>query len=139
MSTEGAAQSECRSSDLQFVILQFPGLRRCEKIRSVARAIMRLSQNSPGSCADGLSSPSGSRGALLNFLRLRHTDYVTWARPMARRHRLFGRMSEPHYQGNLSFATVSHDPRHRPNFFTRSDAGGCKTASRRSETPAQSE
>src|SRR4030095_13973699 len=26
--------------------------------------------------------------------------------PMARRHRVLGRMSEPRYQGNLSFATV---------------------------------
>src|SRR4029434_4286177 len=29
-------------------------------------------------------------------------------------------MSEPNYQGNLSFATASDDPRYRPNFFTPS-------------------
>ncbi len=110
------------------------------RARRKARCTPHRRAHPPIHVRTGSSSPSGSRGALLNFLRLRHSDSVTCDGPMARRHRVLGRLSEPHYQGNLSFATVSDDPRHRPDFFSASHGRYFPSAvlrhARRSEYPS---
>jgi hypothetical protein len=51
----------------------------------------------------GYQARPASGGDTTELVTLRHTDYVTCDGPMGRRHRVLGRLSEPHYPGQSEF------------------------------------
>src|SRR4029453_4653814 len=68
------------------------------------------------------SPPSGWGKTFTSKLSYNARRTVTCDGPMARRHRVLGRMSEPRYQGNLSFETVSYGRPYSLSAFQASTA-----------------
>src|SRR4029450_14046155 len=72
--------------------------------------LMRLAQNSAGSCADGLSRPSRSRGAPTISLKVNHSDRGICDGPDGPSPQDARKVSEPHFRVELSFATALNGP-----------------------------